>query len=111
MKPKSGKNPANEAYFDMNALFQAPIKNPTEKIPEGFYAQGSGVFYRSAYSLHAGSPVADAQEKLLLRAQEVVGSGFGELLSASDVAKLVAEILNEKRAEFFKTLGVEKAVA
>ncbi len=96
--------------FDTRALLEAPIKNLGEETSGEFYAKGSGVYYRSAYFLSGKEPVNDAPEELLLRAYDVRGN-YGEILSATRVAELIADMLNEKRSELLKSLGIKRTAA
>ena len=101
------KNPS-EGYntLDYRSLFEAPVQDP--KNPDaGFYAKGGGIFYKMHYGLAATAPLSDAPEKLLLRTSDITGP-MGQLLADSDVADLVAQLLNECRTTFFADSKVSK---
>ncbi|TSC68508.1 MAG: hypothetical protein G01um101456_621 [Parcubacteria group bacterium Gr01-1014_56] len=104
------KQQQEQKEFAMRALLEAPVKNQNKGTSDGFYSKDNRVYYKSRYFLSADRPGSDTPEELLLNAQEVSGS-YGELLSASDVATLIADVLNEKRAEFFKNRGIKRTAA
>ncbi len=83
----------------LRLLLEAPQKDgPAGDKNEGFYGVGNKVCYKSRYFLFGGDPGSAAPEQTLLVARTVEGN-YGVVISAQDVADLVAKILNEARSQ------------
>ena len=87
--------------LEASTLLMAPVQGGSKETPDGFYAKGNGVFYRSGYFLSGEDPISEAPEEFLLSTKSIMGN-YGEALSAEMVANLIASALNLHRMEYLK---------
>jgi hypothetical protein len=97
-------------FSDASALLESPVKTLSGNMPDGFYSKENKVCYRSANFLFGEDPIEEAPEEVLLVTRSIKGN-YGDLLSADRLAKLIADVLNEGRAELLTHLGIRKPAA
>lgn len=80
----------------LESILRAPVVNPPPNRPAGFYTVGPKVCYRSGFFLFGDESAEDAPEEVLTTASPI-GSNYGEVLSAGEVAARIADLLNRER--------------
>jgi hypothetical protein len=95
----------------IDELLAAPVSHPKPGTPDGFFAKGCSVRYWSIYRrrFEDGDAVENTLEQVLLYTMPML-SNRGEMVSAAQVARRIASILNKMRQDDLAHRGVRCAV-